>query len=60
MDRVIVHGGLFKTKMWHRKSLRMHVPVSVMRTEGGAWGIAILTSYMFRRKKEEKTNICKK
>lgn len=28
--------------------------------EGGAQGIDILVSYMFRRKKEEKTNIWKK
>jgi sugar (pentulose or hexulose) kinase len=33
----------------------MNVPVSVMETagEGGAWGIALLASYMLRKKKDE-------
>jgi len=50
IDRVLGHGGFFKTKNVGQKIMAaaMNVPVSVMNTagEGGAWGIALLASYM--------------
>ncbi len=49
-DQVYGHGGLFKTKGVGQGILAaaMNTPVSVMETagEGGAWGIAVLASYM--------------
>lgn len=49
-DEVYGHGGLFKTKGVGQGILAaaMNTPVSVMETagEGGAWGIAVLASYM--------------
>lgn len=55
LDEIFGHGGLFKTKDVGQKIMAgaINVPVSVMETagEGGAWGIAILASYMI--KKEE-------
>lgn len=53
VDRILGHGGLFKTKGVGQKILAaaVNAPVSVMETagEGGAWGIAILASYMIRK-----------
>ena len=50
IDQVFGHGGFFKTKEVGQKMMAaaMNVPVSVMETagEGGAWGIALLASYM--------------
>ncbi len=50
LDRLLGHGGLFKTKGVGQKIMAsaMGVPVSVMETagEGGAWGIALLAAYM--------------
>ncbi|MBE6024601.1 MAG: ATPase [Cellulosilyticum sp.] len=50
VDEVLGHGGLFKTKEVGQRILAaaMNTPVSVMETagEGGAWGIAVLASYM--------------
>ncbi len=50
IDQVLGHGGFFKTKEVGQKMMAaaMNVPVSVMETagEGGAWGIALLASYM--------------
>lgn len=50
LDRILGHGGLFKTKGVGQKIMAaaMNTPVSVMETagEGGAWGIALLASYM--------------
>lgn len=58
VDEVLGHGGLFKTKEVGQKIMAaaMNAPVSVMETagEGGAWGIALLASYM-RSKGEEET-----
>ena len=55
VDRILGHGGLFKTKGVGQKIMAaaMNAPVSVMETagEGGAWGIAILAAYM--KNKEE-------
>lgn len=57
IDRITGHGGLFKTKGVAQKILAgaMNTPVSVMKTagEGGAWGIALLASYMVHRQKGE-------
>ncbi len=54
MDEMFGHGGLFKTKDVGQKIMAgaINVPVSVMETagEGGAWGIAILASYMIHKK----------
>ncbi len=53
IDRVLGHGGFFITKEVGQKIMAaaMNVPVSVMETagEGGAWGIALLASYMIRK-----------
>ncbi len=50
IDQLLGHGGFFKTKGVGQKIMAaaMNVPVSVMETagEGGAWGIALLASYM--------------
>ena len=56
-DEVLGHGGLFKTKgVGHRiMAAAMDVPVTVMETagEGGAWGIALLASYMKNKSEGE-------
>ncbi len=58
VDEILGHGGLFKTKgVGHRvMAAAANVPVTVMETagEGGAWGIALLASYM-RTKSEGET-----
>jgi sugar (pentulose or hexulose) kinase len=50
LDQLLGHGGFFKTKEAGQRMMAaaMNVPVSVMETagEGGAWGIALLASYM--------------
>jgi sugar (pentulose or hexulose) kinase len=50
IDQILGHGGFFKTKEVGQKIMAaaMNVPVSVMETagEGGAWGIALLASYL--------------
>jgi sugar (pentulose or hexulose) kinase len=57
IDKILGHGGFFKTEGVGQKMMAaaMNVPVSVMATagEGGAWGIALLGSYMLLRKKNE-------
>lgn len=57
VDRIFGHGGLFKTKGVGQKILAaaMNTPVSVMETagEGGAWGIALLASYMVHKTEGE-------
>ena len=57
IDQVLGHGGFFKTKEVGQKMMAaaMNVPVSVMETagEGGAWGIALLASYMLQKAKNE-------
>lgn len=57
VDQVLGHGGFFKTKDVGQKIMAaaMNVPVSVMETagEGGAWGIALLASYMLNKAKAE-------
>jgi sugar (pentulose or hexulose) kinase len=53
IDQILGHGGFFKTKEVGQKIMAaaMTVPVSVMETasEGGAWGIALLASYMLHK-----------
>lgn len=57
VDKILGHGGLFKTKGVGQKIMAaaMDAPVSVMETagEGGAWGIALLASYMIRKADQE-------
>ena len=57
LDRILGHGGLFKTKEVGQKILAgaIDTPVSVMETagEGGAWGIALLASYMVHHENGE-------
>lgn len=53
VDNITGHGGLFKTKGVGQRILAaaMNSTVSVMETagEGGAWGIALLASYMVNK-----------
>jgi len=54
VDRITGHGGLFKTKGVGQRILAaaLNSPISVMETagEGGAWGIALLASYLVNNK----------
>ena len=54
IDKIYGHGGLFKTPVVGQRIMAaaMDTPVSVMKTagEGGAWGIAVLASYMKNKK----------
>ncbi|MFS8604436.1 MULTISPECIES: xylulokinase [Priestia] len=54
---VLAHGGLFKTPVVGQKMMAaaINTPVSVMDTagEGGAWGMAILSSYMINKSENE-------
>lgn len=58
VDTLLGHGGLFKTKGVGQRILAgaMNAPVSVMETagEGGAWGIALLASYMVNKAEGER------
>ena len=53
VDRITGHGGLFKTRGVGQSILAaaLNSPISVMETagEGGAWGIALLASYLVQR-----------
>ncbi len=57
LDLLFGHGGLFKTKGVGQSVMAaaVNVPVSVMDTagEGGAWGIALLASYMVHKEAGE-------
>ena len=57
LDRILGHGGLFKTKGVGQSILAgaIDTPVSVMETagEGGAWGIALLASYLVHKEEGE-------
>ncbi len=57
VDKIFGHGGLFKTKGVGQSILAaaMDTPVTVMDTagEGGAWGIAVLASYMKNKVADE-------
>ena len=49
-DRIMAHGGLFKTREVGQKILAsvLDMPITVMETaeNGGAWGIALLAGYL--------------
>ena len=53
LDRLLGHGGLFKTPVAGQKLLAgaLGVPVSVMETagEGGPWGMALLALYRLKQ-----------
>ena len=53
LDVLMGHGGFFKTKGVGQQIMAdaMNVPVAVMETagEGGAWGIALLASYLVHK-----------
>lgn len=57
VDTMLGHGGLFKTKGVGQGILAaaINAPVAVMSTagEGGAWGMAILASYMVNKQNGE-------
>jgi len=57
LEQLLGHGGLFKTPGVAQSLMAsaLGVPVSVMETaaEGGAWGIAILASYLVNKEKDE-------
>ena len=57
VDRITGHGGLFKTPGVGQRVLAaaLNSPISVMETagEGGAWGIALLASYLVNNPKKQ-------
>lgn len=59
IDRICAHGGLFKTQGVGQRFLAaaLNVPITVLDTagEGGAWGMAVLASYM--QNKDEKESL---
>ncbi|MEE0954488.1 MAG: FGGY-family carbohydrate kinase [Eubacterium sp.] len=61
IDRMMGHGGLFKTKGVAQRYLAaaINAPVTVMDTasEGGAWGIAVLAAYLLEKKEKKDLNL---
>ena len=57
IDRITGHGGLFRTKGVGQRVLAaaLNSPISVMETagEGGAWGIALLASFVVNNDKKQ-------
>jgi sugar (pentulose or hexulose) kinase len=57
IDRLLGHGGLFKTKVVGQKLMAgaLRIPVAVMESagEGGAWGIALLAAYAICKREDE-------
>ena len=57
VDKITGHGGLFRTKGVGQRILAAAInsPISVMETagEGGAWGIALLGSYLVNNEKKQ-------
>ncbi|MBM6614506.1 FGGY-family carbohydrate kinase [Desemzia sp. RIT804] len=57
IDKIVGHGGIFKTKEvgQHVMASVMNAPVTVMETagEGGAWGIALLAAYLREKESNE-------
>jgi sugar (pentulose or hexulose) kinase len=53
LDKLLGHGGLFKTKGVGQRLMAaaLKTPVAVMETagEGGAWGIALLAVYLLQK-----------
>ena len=56
VDRILGHGGLFKTKgvAQHYLAAAVNAPVTVMETasEGGPWGMAVLAAFLLTGGKE--------
>jgi sugar (pentulose or hexulose) kinase len=56
VDRIMGHGGYFTTPIVGQRMLAaaLNTPISVMETagEGGAWGIALLASYVVNNPKK--------
>lgn len=54
IDTINGHGGFFKTPVVGQTVMAaaLHTPISILETagEGGAWGIALLASYLFQSK----------
>ena len=61
VEKILGHGGLFKTPGVGQKVMAaaMDTAVSVMETagEGGAWGIAVLASYMTNKANGETLDV---
>lgn len=61
LDEIYGHGGLFKTPVVGQRILAaaLDTAVTVMETagEGGAWGIAVLASYMKNKQAEEALDV---
>ena len=57
LDKIYAHGGLFKSPVTGQRFLAaaLGVPVALMESagEGGAWGIAILASYLANKGENE-------
>ena len=57
VDRILGHGGLFKTPGVGQRYLAaaINAPVTVMATasEGGPWGMALLAAYMLRKEEAD-------
>lgn len=57
LDKLLGHGGLFKTKGVGQRLMAgaLNVPVAVMETagEGGPWGMALLAAYMVNKEDGE-------
>lgn len=57
IDKILGHGGLFKTKGVGQQILAdaLNSPIEVMETagEGGAFGIAVLANYMISKEENE-------
>lgn len=57
VDEIMGHGGLFKTKDVGQSMMAaaINTPVTVRQTagEGGAWGIALLASYLINKTDDE-------
>ena len=57
IDRIVGHGGIFKTAVVGQQLLAaaMQAPVTIMENagEGGAWGIAVLASFLRETKEKD-------
>jgi sugar (pentulose or hexulose) kinase len=57
IDTINGHGGFFKTAIVGQTMMAaaLHTPISVLKTagEGGAWGIALLASYLVNKQESK-------
>ncbi len=53
VDRITGHGGLFRTKGVGQRILAAAISVMETAGEGGAWGIALLGSYLVNNEKKQ-------